>query len=237
MITFVVVTCLKDIKLFERFITSINEYWDSSTLQRLIVVVNEEKEYLPDFQQFKCSALTRWLTVEDVLGHIPKNNRLNGWHSQQQIKLVISKYVETEYFIIHDSKDFYVRNSTLSNYFDDRGLIKYHLTNDDTYRQEYKNACELVGIELPNLKLKHWTPVVVHTQTQNEMVKEYLDKLGPFLFNQLTFLYGQHGQLFTEFGLFNAYLSSKSKLLKLYSVNEINDRLKFVRHDKSLRLT
>jgi hypothetical protein len=232
MISFVVVTCWKDRNLFFRYLRSVYKHWYSSNLYEIIVIVNDFSDnlsfYKSEAEKIESESSKhislRWYTVLDILGI--ENDfviKKNGWFSQQKIKIIIAEYVDTDIFIIHDSKDFYISPADIDIYIDN-GRIKSSLTTIKTlYTDQYKRSYELWGLNLDDSTyiLKHWTPVTLFTNIQKSFIKDLKIKLKEN-FNPLIITDNRVSFNYTEFSLFSAYFEYNKYITTLYDIESFD---------------
>ena len=119
--TLVVVTCYRDLYQLHIMFKSIEKYLEPS---KIIIVVNEEDDmkWLTWFDRTK-----KLLSAHDVKivyrEDLIDNNQIarldwpepSGWILQNILKLVVSSIVETNEYVLLDSKNFFIRTTNLQN--------------------------------------------------------------------------------------------------------------------------
>jgi hypothetical protein len=130
--TLVIVTCYRDLYPLHILFKSINKYLEPS---KIIIVVNEKDDI-------------KWLTWYDrtknlLLGHdvkvvyredLIKNELIaqtvhpepSGWTLQNILKLVVSSIVETDEYVLLDSKNFFIKTTNLQNIKRRRKVHVFH---------------------------------------------------------------------------------------------------------------
>ena len=192
-ITFCIVTYKKDFNLLKRLIRSIEQNWDHSCIAEILVIVNDTATL----------NISTPLNLKVIYSTIP----VYDWYSQQVIKLNLARHVNTEYFIIHDSKDYYTDGDKidLSYFFNDKkqSIGSWFATPNYThFINEFNNAYKLWGLDFISVKgkLNEHTPIIYKTSVLLELLEELKD---------IDLLDKIRTHIYTEFALMSAYIEYK----------------------------
>ena len=146
--------------------------------------------------------------------------RRMDWRSQQSLKLLASRHVEAENFLILDSKNHFVRTVIAETFVTPGGCLYTHRYEfNESFRPKFDNACKYFDVDhVPDdlLAMPTATPFMMSTRVARDLVADVEAREGvPF-----------HGFFtstkdFTEFYFYFAYLLSKPCLLdQLYETRE-----------------
>lgn len=228
-LTFTVITCSKDLALLERYLASVHMHFNPAELEEIIIVFNDEYRYLPEFKS--CLAKFSALPIRQLWSNeIWPEQNLYNWQSQQQLKLLVSELVKTEWYIINDSKDFYYARVAYSDFISDSGQSLLYLRTIDFrdqwfgpashHRSQYEYAYDLLGLRFSDYKIALRTQTAsvcpCHTQTIQELTQYLRNKLAT-IFPWLLLLQINHKAMYTEYALISAWLQKHDLLLQQYS--------------------
>lgn len=233
-ITLVVITFRNDFQLLDRLLASIYAYWDTKEVAEIIVVMNDKYEYMKPFNDLVDACEEPSIPIRRLWANelSPEMDQYD-WYSQQFLKLLVSDLVNTDWFVIHDCKDYYKGHCNLTYFFSDScqayGCVNLWKPNNmytgpGIFEAEYTRAYRLWGMDFRNHKnftLKYVTPFICRTQTIKDLVSD-LRKKFQTVFDLLLFLQKDHKPLFTEFALISAYVTFKGQLLMDYTMTEPN---------------
>lgn len=242
-ITIAIITFHKDFMLLENLLSSIYKNWNPEEIDSIKLVLNDKKRYYTEFSalveknthpNFKIDILY----IDDLFPDLPEYVSLD-WHSQQLFKCLVSNHISTDWYIIHDCKDFYTAPVELSFCFDEIGRATMHLdhtrynhrynhssTSDNLsdghwahwgfgpFVAAYHVGCEIFGVDpsdYKNFHLPFVTPFFVKTQLMKEMLAE-LKSTSKGLFPYLFSVSLDGQQFLTEFMAYNAYCAAKNHL-------------------------
>jgi hypothetical protein len=228
MITLVVVTYRLDIALLERFITTAVQYWDKSQLQKILVIYNDTYEYFVKHQDFIKQLAPDLVDLRWCNTLWPEQDQYD-WCSQQQLKLLAAEHVDTEWFIVHDSKDYYTKPTDESYFFNPTGVCLLHPVAVDfdrwagvagNHRYQYENAYQLFGLDLRDetyiLRTYQASTFPLHTHNTKQLLTFLRQQFG-FLFNWLLLLQRNQQSVFTEYGLVSAWYAHDKTMHEYYS--------------------
>lgn len=259
-ITIAVVTYHEDFNLLKRFLDSVFAFWKKEQLDCIKVIFNDTIFYKKEFKDIITPYLNREIPVhvhysDDLYPEMYKHD----WCSQQFYKLIISEYIEQEWYIIHDCKDYYVEDVCIEDIFTSNGRATMQLdyTRKPGLQKElaspvsiwtpgpfmfaFEQTCDMFGVDHRDYKSWHLpttTPFLAKTDVVKDLVNEMTTKLGKLF--PMMFSFHTDGQLVaTEFLLYNAYVTSKDLLNKLYCDWFVNHKQYFnkIKQSKDLRIT
>ena len=150
-----------------------------------------------------------------------------NWNTQQLFKLLISEYVDTEWYVIHDCKDYYTQSvDFLTDCFtkDNQAITKLdHTQYSDAMRHgggllpfnlAHEIACKVWNVDSSDTVRWHLpttTPFFVKTSMMKNMVSELKGMLLGF-FPYLFSLAFNEQRFCTEFLLYSAYCMKQNGL-------------------------
>jgi hypothetical protein len=252
-ITLAVVTCEMDLDLLSRFIDSVNTHFCHADLDKVIVVFNDPYYLMPEFET----------VMESIRNKVKENFQIEthwanalwpeltdyNWNSQQQLKLSVSKLVQTDWYVIHDSKDFYTEAIGLENFIkpNEECYCAMQFINNDpwlgrfgTFYNEYKTAYQLFDLDYNNYEMAlrpEYDVCPVHTQTVVNML-DYLERNFGKLAIRLMELEFRGKQMVTEYALLSAWHHKTDLMLEKYSLPAVNQAQSYnnkVSRNKDLR--
>ena len=257
-ITIAVVTYHGDFLLLERFLQSVYAYWKPEQIDNICIVLNDRSIYIKEFKKLiKKNSDPRFNITTIQPYELEPRSEYFDWHSQQLFKCLIADVINTDWYIIHDCKDYYTQPVDISDAFDDSGRAIMHMnhirysSNDKVpvvpgcawspgpFSVALKVSFEIFGLDYNDHKTYHFptnTPFIVKTDIMKSMVAEMkgmLKGMFPFVFSAT--LDGQC--LVTEFLLYGSYCYSKTKN-KDYVDWDVNHRKFYIgiQQSKDLRI-
>ena len=252
-ITLAVVTCEMDLDLLDRFIDSVNTHFCHADLDKVIVVFNDPYYLMPEFET----------TIESIRNKVKENFLIQthwanelwpeltdyNWNSQQQLKLSVGRLVKTDWYVIHDSKDFYTSSVGIDNFIKPNGesQCSVQFINNDgwlgrfgTFYTEYQTAYKLFDLDYNNYELAlrpEYDVCPVHTQTVIDMLDCLEQNFGK-LATRLCELEFRGKQLVTEYALLSAWHHKQDLMLEKYSLPVVDQQQAYntrVSRNKDLR--
>ena len=226
-LTIAIVTYHQDFTLLERCLTSIKDYCNLDQIHSIKVVLND----LPTYIKPLSALLEKFpgMKLELVTSHTlePVITEYFNWNTQQLFKILVSNIIETEWYLIHDCKDYYVdKVDFFEDCFtkDNRAYMKLDHTQYYDYNKHgggllpfnlaHEIACKVWGHDPHDTTKWHLpttTPFFVKTQMMKDMVEELRSTVRgflPYLFN----LAINEQRFCTEFLLFSAYCFKRNQL-------------------------
>jgi hypothetical protein len=150
----------------------------------------------------------------------------SSWYSQQVMKLLIANLVKSNYYLVLDGKNHFIRNITRSEYFDNDDKPRLFVYNPGKMLQLYYNCLEYYKIKCPfnykdgiNNKLLTTTPYLMNKYDVLEMMQyiEHKEK------ESLIHFFMKNNTKYCEFYLYSTYLILTDKI-KHYCLTEKNFR-------------
>jgi hypothetical protein len=229
--TVVLPTYHDDFELLERFLASCAHQFAPGDLEEVIVILNDRYRFLKEFNEIidRCrfdGFNVRTLWANELHPELAQYD----WYSQQLVKILIAEQVRTEWFVIHDCKDYYIDRVTYRHFVDDKdtayGNINIYRPNVFTsgpgiFEEQYTRAYQVWGLYFPNYKnftLKYTTPFICRTEYIVDMIKDLKQKFQN-VFYMILFLQIDHKPAFTEFALISAYITYRGRLMIDYNTD------------------
>lgn len=207
-ITVVVVTYKQDYDLLDRQLASAEKYLPYEYAYH--IVVNDKKKYLQEVYDIVSKYPQRNITVthRSELADIEDLN-IDGWASQQIFKLLVSNIIDSKYYLLLDSKDYYVDHFDHNKYAKD-GKLLLPSGSRELWTEEFinysKNSCQVIGADyqqfVENTIYNH-PPFYIQTQYCRDMI-DFLKDNDLDLLDLLAHKNPAETQC-TEFYLYNAW--------------------------------
>jgi len=250
-ITIVIVAYHGDFALLERCLTSIDKFCNLEQIKAIKVVLNDAptytksiKDILDQFPNLKLELVSSY-ELEPVI------TEYFNWNTQQLFKLLISEYVDTEWYLIHDCKDYYTETvDFLTDCFtkDNQAITKLdHTQYSDAMRHgggllpfnlAHEIACKVWGIDASDTVRWHLpttTPFFVKTSMMKNMVSELRGMLRGF-FPYLFSLAINEQRFCTEFLLYSAYCMKQNGLSDYADKSQKSNYYNKLEQSKDLRI-
>jgi hypothetical protein len=181
--TLVVVTCKRDHWEFELLIRSIDKFLQPCPV---IFVYNENTEHVGAWKKFYKNYCSSYLNKFDVkiltkddFWSIDDENHLTflekeGHVDQQVIKLAVSKYVETDYYVLLDAKNFFIAPTSVN----DIPQIKPAPTSwcEPNLKNWIVTCCETMTLSVPQRDInltQNTTPYIMRTESARDLVNYF----------------------------------------------------------------
>jgi len=223
-LTMVIVTFHNDFPLLHRLLESVDKFCIISQIKVIKIVLNDRFMYAQSLVDLVKEFTRLPIEIIPAQNLRPELEQFN-WHSQQLFKCVVANCVDTDWYLLHDSKDFYVEpvNFDLECFTtDNRAIMKLDYRNHTTggyfgcapfslafkichsvWKQDYQDN---LAWHLPT-----YTPFFVKTEMMKNMVLE-LESITLGLFPYLFSISVYEDQFATEFFLYSAYCSRTNGL-------------------------
>lgn len=210
-----------DLRLLQLQARSLARFADPDMLGTIHIIVNDpcfravrrliRRDVLPEYGSLAakvrlCDYRTLW----------PGGARKTGWRSQQAVKLLAAKLVETENFLILDAKNHLVRPVTSGALITADGRLRSHMYRiHPGFADHFRRACAYFGYEGdPDLStgLPTSTPFLMKRDLAQALMSEIEAREGmPFP------QYFMESRAFTEFYLYYGYILARvGDVSKLY---------------------
>jgi hypothetical protein len=210
----VVVTFKKDLESFKLLVRSADLFVEDGVFSNYWVITNDEDLNL----SFLTEAKHKWnvVDVKDLMGFFHKD----GYTTQQILKCQIAKLIDSNWYWILDSKNFFIKKITEDHLFDISGKVR--ISNVFDIRNPWVKSWDLTASVfeiLPQQKLfiENVTPYAIKTELMRSMI-DYLVCKHKQEFP--TWFYRSYHSLFplsfNEFYLYNHWLIRENNILDLY---------------------
>lgn len=185
-ITIGLVTCKRDFEIAKRMINSLVRYTNYSQIEEIIVVWNEsfDNDENANFFQVLSKFLEETLHKKINFRLFSSDNLLEKqenytpatfhvWQGQQYIKLRIGDICNTEWLLIHDSKDYYYNNIDYQLFFNETGKAK-QIIHSIVPAEIEENSIKAVQSETTygNVFLYAWTVTAKIWHNHNLLMNE-----------------------------------------------------------------
>lgn len=188
-IDFVTVVFDDEINLLFLQAHSISKYVDPLIINKIYIIYNdknysyfEQYFYKTIYDQYdllkNCVVLLNYLQLFDTKTIL---NECSGWRMQQLIKLIVSKIVSVDYYLVLDSKNHFIRNLNLESFIKKNKCIMY--IGDIGIMEKYFNNCikyfNITDSQINKIKLEEKmtnklpitiTPYLFKTQIVNFLI-------------------------------------------------------------------
>ena len=197
---FVTVTCSTDFDAMLLQSSSLEFVIDNITH---FVIIQDSKIELEQWQ----SALSPYYTRHTlVLIQNDLSLKYNGWRQQQILKLEIAKKINTENYLVLDSKNFFIKPFNITDWdvlHGNGSLFLYYKNNKERLNLDIflEQVCKKYNKKIPKLQIDYMTPYKLNTGIVNTIIDTD--------YQSLFFEY----ELTSEFALYNVFLSN-SELVK-----------------------
>lgn len=196
---------------------SLRLFMDQRAINRIHLISNSNS---PEFEiALRGTVLPEYgylrerVSIRHVSEYFPDSFVHGGWETQQVIKLLVSRHVSTDHYLILDAKNHFIRPTTLRSFFTEDGraisVMSPHGFTDRLNAGRRLFGLENVTSEFPTMPVT--TPYVAFTSMIREMIEEIETQHGcPF---HQTFL--EHR--LAEFHLIFSYLCKTNSVEKFYA--------------------
>jgi len=138
-----------------------------------------------------------------------------GWHTQMALKLLGAPLISSDWYLVLDAKNHFIRTITADHFFSesDRGL--YPPDDFRSLREHFKNAAEFFRVEPEGLIDAFFSPItpsILHRQSALDMNDAVLAMTGDSIGELIVQFETPH----TEFILYSLYLYSIGRFDDLY---------------------
>jgi hypothetical protein len=223
-IDFVTITFNSNIDLALLKIQAVSfKYVDINLINNIIIIFNDDNELIDNFNDVfyseikqlypkDCQDLIKLIYLKDLNLNFKESN----WFTQQVVKLKICFKINTEYYLILDSKNHFINNITLTTFFDkntNKPILHYNMQGKEML-DYYNNNLGYFNVNCPNVssihenyKIQTITPYVFITDECKNLIN-YIEnkeniKFEDFFINE---------KKYTEFYLYFSYLIFSNKL-------------------------
>lgn len=168
------------------------DWWQLELLSRTIVkfacqsehikiIVNEPRKYAEELienfkrnkknQKFLCRHHVEFMACEDIIKDPPWRMKHYGWIFQQILKILISNYIDTNEYILLDSKNFFINDFLSDNILNSEPNKLKGYSNERI--QATKFYCDLFNVDFDSSFMHNITPFVMNTQCARALVQHF----------------------------------------------------------------
>ena len=231
-IEIVVVTYHNDFDLLERLLQSIYMYWKKTEVSKIHVILNDTVAYSKEFNKVIKHNSHLDFPINKIYGYEYLDLKIKyfNWSTQQIFKILSGKFVNTDWYIINDCKDYYCEQVSINDIFNKDGKatiqMKHPVGTGSKFPSHEQiswspgpflpaliNSFELFDLDPMDHRHCHFptvTPFIVKTQIMNDMVS-YLRNTTKGFFPFLFSAYVDGHFLLTEFLTYGAYCYKTTK--------------------------
>jgi len=210
LIDIVSIFCTRDIPSIKLQAESIRRFVDAEILNKIIYVFNEEEHFLDqkdraDLEYILSGFDFDLLNYRELEGGLRKKEA-DGWISQQSLKLQVAVLVETDFYLVLDSKNHFVRNTYEVDFFTTCGRPKMPIVNYSNFKADdlnfYFDYFDIERIIYNFGLIVNVTPFI--------MCREFALALGEYLQSKegmrLNNVFDKYNKNITEFMAYQFYL-------------------------------
>lgn len=192
------------------------KFVDPTIINTIYVIYNDtdtnKEAFLKEFEKIKKFYPKRLIVEVVTLDQLKLNFNHSSWFNQQITKLEISRLISSEYYVLLDSKNHFVREIYLSDFIDEGKPILF-VDDPGSMINYYQNCLTYYGIyqvsESPSTKkFLTTTPYIIKTQDCREMIN-HIETKEKIVFSE--FFKNNPGK-YTEFYLYSTYLLFSDKI-------------------------
>lgn len=250
-ITIVIVAYHNDFALLDRCLKSFEDHCDLDQIHSIKVILNDFPIYNQSLQELLNKYPALKLDMIPAFDLEPAITNFFNWTTQQLFKLIVCDRIETNWYIIHDCKDYYTEKvDLLTDCFteDGRAVTKLDYTLYNTNKQgsglipftlANEISCKVWGVDPSDSNWWHLpttTPFFVKTEMMCAMVNELRSILKGF-FPYLFSLEINEQRFVTEFLLYSAYCTRQNNLADYADRSEKPNYYNKLQQSKDLRIT
>jgi hypothetical protein len=216
----VVVTFRQELDMLALQLRSIDLFAADDLIRAIFVVLNDRNDDVSRYLDKIQSILSLYPKIDDKVRLIPVETLIpahtliheNGWRSQQAIKLIMSAIVETEFYLVLDTKNHFVRPVQRQDFISDSGKPYTHIHDysrgSPAFLDHLRGAFEYFDAEMGQRRitcgLPAITPMVLKKSLVVETIRE-VERRGMNFYE--AFLSQESLQNSTELLLYYAYLT------------------------------
>lgn len=223
-ISLLTVTCVKDFDLLDRQLASAVEFLPSDSMY--YIILNDDIKYLPELTSMVSKHLINNMIVhhsEFIELSVPLvdnckfgERSYEGWVTQQVLKLTAAHIIQTPYYMILDSKDYFIQPTDPKVMIVDNKILSKKETFfhhwQETWDIFYKNSYSLLGLNPAECKhevVQPHTPYIVNTQYVRDLIN-YFAEININLIDAVGLQNERTQGKCCEFYLYSAWLSKQN---------------------------
>lgn len=209
MIDLITVVFQEEISLLRVQAQSINQYFDSDSVNQITVVVNDHDHVIEHIDCAWWGKHQHRVKIKPVSAwHYPI--RVNGWENQQLCKLLAASEADSDWSMVLDAKTWFIRSC--NNLFDSQGRAQVGRSGIFTpFRDSQQFVEKYYNISMPEVIGPSGVPFMFHTATVHDLVHS-VDNFADFFQTAV-----RYPNLVTEFHLYSGHVIAQGLLDQLYS--------------------
>jgi hypothetical protein len=194
---------------------------DKDIINNIFIIFNEPSQYFHLFNSMFNNIILpfypddirnkiKLLSLKDI--HL-NDNESSTWFSQQKVKIEISKYITSKYYVVLDSKTHFIHKIDYDFFFNNGKPRLYFNTVSKQMLTYYNNCFDYFEISCPNeqklpqfKKIQTITPFLFITNECLNLIN-YIEQKEQVQFGD----FFMHHQKYTEFFLYYAFLTFTKK--------------------------
>ena len=214
MIDIVSVFCRRDLRLQLLQASSIARHFERSTFGRAVLVWNEPSALPLDLREELTARLADYpfeLRTASDFGVTPDEIALDGWTTQQALKLLAAREVSTDRYLVLDAKNHFVHPSSSSDFVATNGRAIAALRNLGA-SPSYRYCLGYVGLPpgAHEVGIANETPFTLHTEVVRDLISALEEREG----RPLCRVFFAHQHKMSEFLIYQAHFLAKGVALK-----------------------
>jgi len=199
------------------------KFVDPHIVNNIFILFNDTSSKIPWFMekynqliQFCPSILQEKLHIIFVTDLIDLTEKTyqSDWYTQQFAKLYVCKVIKSEYYVVLDAKNTFIKNVTIDTFIDNNKIKMYHETHGYDMPTYYYNCFAYFNINCPDTynpyasqyKIQTTTPFVFVTKECIELIT-YVEQKENVEFYDFFI----NSKKFTEFFFYFAWLCFRNK--------------------------
>jgi hypothetical protein len=203
------------------------KFVDNDIVNNIYILFNESKKkndiflnkFNDEIKSFCPDSLKKKLKIIFVSDFINIENYNSDWFSQQYVKLYVSKIITSEFYIVLDSKNHFIKNINIDTFIKNNKIIIYKAMHSPKLIEYYNNCFKYFGFENDNLfnpftdplKIQTTTPFILATNECKKMI-DYIETKEKMTF--FDFFY--ESKQYTEFFLYFSWICFNNKHTEYY---------------------
>lgn len=212
------VFCRRDVDLQILQARSIARYFARQGVGRLFLVWNDAGPLPPDARGDLVAALGDFnheITTAEELGVARDRITADGWTAQQAAKLLISRAVSHQHYLVLDSKNFFVAPCSVGDFINEDGRITFRQLRDLSGNELFRYALRYFDVQPDHLDPVDLVGVHNHTPflLKTDVVRRMLLRIEGSSRCGVDEIFFEHQHRLTEFFAYQAFVISEGQRL------------------------
>ena len=194
------------------------KYVDENLINNLYIIYNDIGVFDIDdvVKYYPENIRKRVIVLYNIEVHDYFKNKKSSWHNQQLLKLLITNKVKSNYYLVLDAKNHFIRNVNYNDYFDAENKPRLFTHHPGSMIEYYYRCLQYYKVEDPYdfknthklNKLLTTTPFLMCKSDVLEMIC-YIEDTEK---EEFCLFFSKNTCNFTEFYLYTTYLIYKKKI-------------------------